>query len=157
MAKTILLAEASAAQLREFASVHLGLDVAPTMNSNTLRALISQAGYTKDSFEIEEPEAPVVLDAKRASSLAGDNRRVKIVIHTQEEPGGDRPVFVSVNGSAMLIPRGQEVEIPYPYFEALKHAEKIIYDQSPDPRGGLLPPRFAPQYPYTIVSLGEVA
>jgi hypothetical protein len=54
---------------------------------------------------------------------------VILMIGKQDVPGGAEPVPVSVNGSAMLIERGQMVEIAYRYYEALLNAQRTTYTQ----------------------------
>lgn len=68
-------------------------------------------------------------------------------------PGGDEPVPVGVNGTAMLIPRGEPVTIPVEYAEVLENAEKFVYSEY-DPssdfgRGGLREPQIVKEYPFS--------
>ena len=69
-------------------------------------------------------------------------------IEPQERPGGNEPVFVSVNGINMLIPRAQTCWIDYRYYEALKNAEAHmpIVDQD----FNIIGYRKVPEYPVSV-------
>ena len=43
-------------------------------------------------------------------------------IEPQEKPGGNEPVFTSVNGVNILIPRAQTCWVDYKYYHALQNA-----------------------------------
>lgn len=144
--KRIPLIEATASQLADFATANLGLDVQFRMGSDRIRAVMATANYTKDYIEVDEPE-PV---AAQEASTKDQRPKVTIIISAQEGPGGDQPVPVSVNGRAMWIERAKPSAIPYPYYEALKNAVKVVYD--PDPNGGMKPPRNVQVYPFTVLS-----
>mgnify|MGYP001560779953 CR=1 FL=1 len=147
--KTIKLNDATLEELRAF-SKKLNLDVPPRANAFTIRAVISNSGYVKPDFEIETPDAPVSArpaapidpmeqyeDPKmvQARQAERDARMVPIFIDIVDEKGGDRDVFVSYNGRSMLIPRGREVSIPYPFYEVLKNAVRSVGEQKYDDRG----------------------
>ncbi len=51
------------------------------------------------------------------------NDRVRIIVNTQDGPGGMEDVFVSVNGRAYLIKRDHEVEVPAAVLKVLEAAE----------------------------------
>lgn len=50
-------------------------------------------------------------------------KKVKIKLPRDKSSGADpRGVYVAVNGVAMFVPRGVEVEIPEPYYEVLQRS-----------------------------------
>lgn len=159
--KQIPIAEATAAQLREFARDALGLpDIKDTANKAQLLAQI-QAAWDKPHIVVSvvDESLPARRTAKAAiAEETPDNHpeKVTVLIHVQEEKGGDRPVELSVNGKIMLVPRGVEAEIPWPYYIALKHAEQHFYDPLPvndQESGGLNPePRKVMRYPFSRVA-----
>jgi len=71
-----------------------------------------------------------------------------VVIAKEEKEGGDEPVAVSVNGNPMWIPRGQLVEIPYRFYDALMKAVKTIYTQID--AAGTLQGREVPAHPIDV-------
>lgn len=147
--KKIPLSEATPAELREFASVVLGLEAHQWQNREQLRALIATTGYDKDFIEIEEPKpsgpakvVPSALDASR--------KTVTINIPQQHGPGGKDPVVVGVNGRVARIMRGTDVEVPEKYVEVLRNAQTVEYDKGPN--GEPINPRFVPKHPFSILS-----
>ena len=74
--------------------------------------------------------------------------KVLITIAEVEGPGGKRPVFTSVNGVAMLIPRGRAVPIPYRYFRCLLDAVKTVHHQDED-TGEIISSQ-VPSYPMSV-------
>lgn len=152
--KKIPLSEASEVQLRDFAEAYLGMTFPANTKPETIRAKVS-AAWTKEHILVSEADenpkqtAPKAQPPKVNGSEAPE--KVKIIISRTDEAGGDEPVFVSVNGRGMLVPRGEEVEVPYPYFEVLNHAVKDVYEPLKD--GGINPiPRKVPAYPFQRVA-----
>lgn len=87
----------------------------------------------------------------RAEDLSPEDREklyVTVNIARTEDPGGNDPVPLSVNGRAMYVPRDQDCEIRYPYYEVLKGAVTTKYDQKED---GEMVPRHVPLYPFSLV------
>lgn len=148
--KKIPIAQASKEQLRTFAETHLGIVMPPDAKTETLRAKVA-AAWNKDEIVIQEdaPSQPQT-GGSRAVPASAPNGKVKLIIQRTDDAGGDEPVPVGVNGRVMLIPRGEEVEIPKPYFEVLKNAVKHIYEPLKD--GGMNPiPRKVAMYPYQVL------
>lgn len=148
--KKIPIATATAAQLADFASSHLGLEVNFRMGTAAIRAKMATTGFTKDEIEVDEPEEPA--PAQPVAAGAKPREYVTIMIAAQESPGGSEPVPVSVNGKAMWIERSKPSRVPIEYYLALKNAVKYVYDPDPGPRGGLLPPREVTTYPVTLLA-----
>ena len=61
-----------------------------------------------------------------------------------------KPRSVGVNGKIMLIPRGEEVEIPRTYFNVLKDAiSRVTYQEG---ETGMIKSRDVASYPFQILS-----
>ena len=160
--KTVPWDEATLDELTKFAASVLGISVSPRINESTLRAKIRQA-HSGDNITIlvpDDDDEAVVGDAPappsetpndgkalRGSSAENDPK-VQITITEMPGAGGKRPAFVSVNGVAMLIPRGRPVDIPYRYYHALTNATQTLYDQ--DEATGEIISSDVPSYPMSV-------
>ncbi len=150
--------KATAEQLRAFGDQVLGLELGGRENRQTMIGKMAEVGYGLEFISLP-PSAPVPSGGPRQNgafsvrpNIKGGNE-VRIIIHTQDVPGGDRPVQVGVNGKLMLIPRGREVWVPEAYVEVLDHAEENIYSEySPNDGGlgGLKAPRVFKSYPFSF-------
>lgn len=58
--------------------------------------------------------------------------RDRIVIRTQDGPGGNHPVYVQVNGYTIGIPRETPQDVPRPFVEALRNAVVTVIERDPD-------------------------
>ena len=103
---------------------------------------IATRSVTAENFTRELPEG---ADTMR--------HWAKIRIERTEEVGGTDPVPVIPNGQTMLIPRGKDIEVRWPYVEVLQHAEKIVYDEVLDADGMHREhvPRIVQTYPFSIL------
>jgi hypothetical protein len=152
--RQVAIADATGPQLRAFAGSHLGIEFGQFDKVADIRAKVRQA-WDKDTIPVpEDPPAAGAtagpgVDPEQAAKPAKPEK-VKIIIAATEEAGGDEPVQVSVNGRAMLIQRGEEVEIPYPYFEVLQNA--VMYRYEPLKDGGIGRPRSVQMYPFQRVA-----
>lgn len=149
-ARAIPIAEATLAQLREFAQTHLGIELPPTANTAQARSQVRQAWAKDEIYVLDEPESE---QAKKPTARLGKQTgegKVRLMINRTEEPGGDEPVPIGVNGRIMLVPRGEEVEIPRPYFLVLRNAIKHVYDMHPNGKELLEKPREVPMYPFQV-------
>lgn len=162
---TVKIADANAEQLRWFATAVLGIDLGPNPNIRieTLRSKISAAGYQRDEITVPADlgnPAPTTAPAGETPAHAVDpgsyqrGPKVKILIDRQEGPGGDRPVFVAVNGKSMLIERAVPSDVGLPYVEALAHATQTLYDMD---EGGNITSREVPLYPMRILAMPAAA
>jgi len=156
MNRQIEIGKATHAELLTFARDTLGFNLPPNTKEETLRARIG-AAWNKDHILVAEavPDEPTqVGDQPRpatADQQAPENDKVRIIVQVTEEAGGNEPVPVGVNGKVMLIPRGEEVDIPRSYFEVLKNAITHKYEAMPG--GGMNPiPRKVPLYPFQLVA-----
>ena len=152
----IKIEEATADQLRWYAVNVMGIDNLSS-NPNTRKEILLQrirdAGHLADSIEVADtPEtpsghAPVNPDAEEAAGMAAAGW-VKIMIHTAGEGESNDDVFVAVNGTPILLPRGKEIMVKRPVVEALRNATRLVYPEQPD--GGLGTPREVAQYPFSV-------
>lgn len=157
--KTILLADATKDEMQRFAIEHLGFQRSPnTILEETLRAKIA-AAWDKEEITIivqdEGTHQSVGQSAENApEAVKTDDEFVTINISKTEEDGGDQPVWASVNGRGMWIPRGEDVRVRKCYEHVLENAVRTVYDQKPAANGqpGEMVPRQAPAYPFRRVS-----
>ena len=157
--KTILLAEATKAEMQQFAIDHLGLPESPAnILPETLRAKIA-AAWDKDEITIiaqDKPDnKPTRAEAAELDDGEGeDDDFITVFIEKTEETGGDQPVWVDVNGRGIWVPRGEEARIRKCYEHVLQNAVRTVYDQTtgPDGKPGPMVPREALGYPYRRVA-----
>lgn len=128
----------------------MGLDVNPRMGVMGIKAKMAQAGFPTDFIEYDDgKDEPVVqrVEPPRTRHIEG-KRSVQIRIEPQEKPGGNEPVFTSVNGTPMLVPRAQTCWIDYRYYEALIHAVAEIAEVDEDLK--ITGFRQVPEYPISV-------
>ena len=160
--KKIPIREATEKELREFASGTLGMTIKSTAKLETVRARI-QAAWDKDEITVPDhevpeteqeakdrsvPQAPTPITEAQKPPAEG---MVRLIVHVSEEAGGSAAIQLGVNGKIMLVPRGEEVEIPQRFYEVLCHAITHKYESMPD--GGMDPiPREVSLYPFQRVA-----
>lgn len=135
-------------ELRVYARDELGLQV--PQKGMTKELLIEAIRDADPSFNPEPVKAGEDLPAPAVKG----KKTVKIMVHKTSEQGGDRDVFVGVNGKARLIKRGVEVEVPIEVAEVLKNAIETRYEWKADPRhpqGGENVARDAQAYPFSVI------
>lgn len=151
--KTIKLSAATQAQLREFAEAYLGMTFPDDEKTEAIRAKIA-AAWSKPEIPIgDEPEPAPKAEAKpkAAAKAEGKPKKVRLIVHGSDDEDGNEPIQLGVNGKVMLVPRGEEVEIPYAYFEVLKNAVTHRYEPLRD--GGINPvPRKVQLYPFQVIA-----
>jgi hypothetical protein len=151
---TVKLADATDAQLRQFASDHLGLTLQSLERGAPLRAKI-QAAWDKDEITLALPDAPAALQTGAAPTPADApaeaERMVTILIQKTDDAEGAQPVWVSVNGRGMFIERGKPQTIKERFLKALQNAVRTVYAQ-PDGATGEMVATEVPSYPYSIIS-----
>lgn len=153
----IELQDATAEQLRRFGATILGIEVSGRENREKMLAKFAEVNYGLGFITLPD-EAPVPTGGPRADNAAFNRRtnpdtgkeEVLILLHTEDKPGGDRAVAVGVNGSQMLIPRGEKVWVPEAYVEVLNNAEEYHYPEYDDGLGGLKKPRVVKSYPFSF-------
>ena len=105
---------------------------------------------------------PTFLAALGANGPSADRTgkmdpKVKVLImeNSAEGAAGKRPIFLSVNGVAMLVPRAQPADIPYRYYEALKNA--VVHKIKHDLDNGTVETFDEPAYAYQVLALPSKA
>lgn len=81
---------------------------------------------------IDDAPAAVQPKAVKASKAKQDDSRKMLTIHASDGDGGSDNVFVSVNGYAYYIKRGEPVAVPDEVIEVLKNATVTKYRQDKD-------------------------
>jgi hypothetical protein len=140
----------NATALANHVVANMGLDVRPNMGVAGIKAKLAQAGFPIDFIEIDDgnEEAPIVrVEPPRKRHIEG-KRSVQIRIEPQEKPGGAEPVFTSVNGVSMLIPRAQTCWVDYKYHHALQNTVAHIPETDQD--SNITGWRKVPEYPVSV-------
>jgi hypothetical protein len=153
------------AELRTFANTNLGLAAKANIGRGNLLAKMRQV-WQPDWINIEdEDEAALAVEyAEEANaertvanirSLRGGSSKndplVRVTFAMTEDAGGDRAIFASVNNVGMLVPRGEEIQLPYRYFIALKNAVVTTYTMDTETFENI--PRDVPAYAFSVVAL----
>jgi hypothetical protein len=161
--RQIILTHATKAQLRAFAN-HLGATTTNFDNEAKLRDKIAAAGWDEahiiafDAPSAKKNTAPKGSKAGVVTNKADEEVKepmVRLLIHTQEGPGGKRHVFVGNCGKALLIPRNKECEVKLRYFTVLRDAVETKYEYDEEAKANL--PREMPSYPYQVISMPSEA
>jgi hypothetical protein len=140
----------NATALADHVAANMGLDVNPRLGVAGIKAKMAIAGFPTDFIELDDgkDDAPVQrVDPPRARHIP-NKRSVNLRLEPQDRPGGNEPVFTSVNGVALLIPRQQTCWVDYRYYEALMHAvaKAPITDEDSKITGW----RDVPEYPVSV-------
>jgi hypothetical protein len=164
--KKVALGDASRAELYQFVTVHLGIQVGDSATRDQLRTKAAEAGFSDkhkiDAIATDEaatkPAQPTEVLASDKATPAGPNPDIEVedpaeqymVIQVQrsELPGGDDPVFASVNGRGIWLPRGEPIKVKRKYVEALDHAVMDVYAET---ENGLAVPRRVHAYPFSVL------
>ena len=94
-----------------------------------------------DAEDLDEAEVEAALEAHM-------NEFCVINIAVSELPGGETPVYASVNGKAIWLPRGEPIKVRRMYVEALEHA---VADHFAESMAGLGDARKVQTYPFQIL------
>lgn len=122
-------------------------------NRTKMMAGLAAIGIKADTL-VDVPAGDAHAPQPVASRPTGGDPEefVIINIHASEMPGGQEPVFVSVNGIPIWIPRAQPVRVRRKYADSLRLAVRTVHDPDPGPLGGTLPPREVPDYPFSVLA-----
>lgn len=156
MNRQIAIKDATDNELRQFGRDNMGLTLPPNCKRDTLIAKI-KATWNKDYILIAEEEAKQSQDGDAPRPVTDaqqppERKMVRIHIAVTEDRGGDEAVPVGVNGKVMLIPRGQDCDIPEEYYEVLKNAISYKYEPLPDGKGLNPEPRKVPMYSFQVIA-----
>jgi hypothetical protein len=156
MRKKIPIDIMNAQALATLVVANMGLDVNPKMGLLGIKAKMAQGGFPTDFIEIdddEEDDRPIERrEPPRERHIPG-KRSVQLRIEPQEKPGGNEPVFVSVNGVNMLIPRAKTCWVDYRYYEALNNAVAHIAETDQD--SNITGYRKVPEYPVSVFHIED--
>lgn len=150
----ISIEEAHVKDVRAFAQIVLGLEVGDGEHKATVVDKMRTAGYMSDEIALVETGAPRATSGQPnvVQNEKGQDC-IRVLIPEDDKPGGTEPVPVSVNGSAMLIPRGTPQLVPVAYVGVLRDAWVWKYVQKEiQPElgqyGGISEPSRVPMYPF---------
>lgn len=109
--------------------------------------LSSQTSASDDS---SSPSSNGGTDKAQSKEQARQRKqkRVRIMIPSSSDIGGNQDVFVGVQGVAYLIKRDEEVDVPQSVVEVLQNAQRTTYTQMED---GTLRGKKVPAYPVNII------
>jgi hypothetical protein len=131
---------------------NLNLDVNAKMGLAGIKAKLAQAGMPVDYIEIDdgldEPAPPLVRKAPPRVRHRANRRSVQLRIEPQEKPGGSEPVFASVNGIGIWIPRAETCWLDYKYYHVLMNAVAHIAITDDDSK--ITGWRKVPEYPVSV-------
>ncbi len=153
MPRTIPIADATVDQLLHFATTTLGLDIHHSVKKR--ETILSKISAASDVIEItvtdEVPAAAGPDPQPELSHIPAHERPPVIVkIAISDAADGEEAVPLSLNGKAMLVPRGRWCQIPYTYYAGpLAHAVEDRYESLAD--GGMrIKPRQVPRFPHEV-------
>lgn len=139
--KRIPFSDATAAQLREFASLTLGLEVHPSMNSVTLIAAIQKADWKNDFITLDErdeqpkPAQPRGQDPALPEDLEDDPAKdpiIQVLVSEGSDDMGKEAIYLGNGNDRILVPRGKWSPLRFRYLSPLKDAIQTIYKQDTD-------------------------
>lgn len=133
--KTVDLETATATELSEFANTTFGLSTNFRDGKDKLISALRAAGFDGDEIEVEEVSAIEPVNKRLVAAAHKDEaygKKVRLTLNAKDAKDAKQPQFVAVNGVGILIPKGKEVEVPYPYYEALKNAVRREYETDDD-------------------------
>lgn len=149
--KTINIEDATRQQLYRFLTEQKGVEVKwePKTTRASLVAELTRIGYDKETILVaDEVDAAEGVKTSRKSSKSESDIQTVVIERTEGQGGGDK-VVLSVNGSAILVPRGQEVPLHKKFVEVLRNAVTTVMSQAPD---GEIIQRDIPTYPFRVVA-----
>lgn len=148
------ISECTLPELRKFAQEVMGLEIPSTTNRMQVIAKLSSVmqGDMVQIESIEEAEHPA------PKKVDDESDYVTVIIASTEEVGGKEPVWVSVNGRGLYIPRGTPSRIHKRYEHALKNAVRTVYEQETvNGIPGDIVGRAVHSYPYTVIPSYQAA
>lgn len=170
-ARTKPVEEATREELLLFVRLAIQTDVSEDASIDQLRDIVRQCGYdtVEDLSEATESRLREVRDRVESDQLrraVGEARKVgirtpgygapkvRLRVESRGDGLGDERVSVSVNGFRLDIPVGEPVDVPYPYYEALRNAVSTEWVQREDRHGRpYLEPREVQSYSFSVLEM----
>lgn len=151
--RQIKFEDASIEDLRLFAKQSLGFELHKNCNLDTAREKVREA-FQGPWFVIDIPADQI--DAEQKAKDAILEKKQIVEFSALDEPGGQDPVPVSINGRAKYIIRGVPAAVAKKYLLVIDGAERHAYTQTYDAKGresgiSLLPKR-TKSYPYSVIN-----
>lgn len=141
----IKITEATPSQLAEFAIKNLGVEVNYRTGRDKILTAMEAAGFSGDTIEVDAEAAPTVQAEPDVESA----KRIRILVPTQDGPGGKEAIVVGVNGRVTRIQRGVEVAVRPEVIGVLKNANRVVYDK--DENGTPINPTEVPTHGFQIL------
>jgi hypothetical protein len=164
----VAITTANDEQLRTFATDVLQLDLAELAANTRAKVIGAIAGSWSNNFilcpkddgiamaQVGQGEEPVpVVHQTLTGTGIDDAPKALIKIMQTAMPGGKHPVPVSVNTRQKVIQRNMNVEVPWPYVEALMHA--VVGDCTEDPDTHEIIVTEVTNYPISIIRYPDPA
>lgn len=152
--KMIAINDAELADLRSYARNVLNIEVSNNLGRDRLISKISDIEPNIEEIHLPDGEGGNAADNKTpAEQATEDSNKVRIRIHETEDD--EDAVPISVNGRAMFIPKGKDVDIPRKYFEALDNAKVIKYAKGRGREPGdaaISRPTKVHLYPFSVIN-----
>lgn len=157
IAMKLSIAEATAAQLADFANRNYGLTVNYRQGRDFVLAELNKVGFSGSEIDVDgaEQAAETIIDrepARLAGGKAGFSGQTAVIrIPQQNEPGGKDPVVGGVNGLFFRIVRDTDVEVPIEYVRVLQNANRVEYSHGEN--GEPINPTEVPTHPFSILRM----
>jgi hypothetical protein len=136
------LSKSSKAQLLDYATVELGLELPETMSRDEM---ISQ-------IKLATGQGDALAAADAAPEKKAQPKTIKIQLHTVEGQTGASDVPVMCNGKSYLLRRGVEIDAPPEVVDILKNAKQMKYATRVGPDGDrTLEKREVQSYPFSYL------
>lgn len=116
-----------------------------TLGDNQTEAADQSQADAGDQSSKSKAKPNVVKGANADAQLSGKRRT--ITIHPTEGEGGSDAVFLSINGYAYQIPRGEPQSVPEEVVEVIKNAKTTVMTFG---EGGKVVSREAQRYAFSL-------
>lgn len=157
----IAIEEATAAQLRTFARMALGLDIHDKENKPTIEAKLETAGYHARQITImAEPDAAGMSMPEISGGAAPYVHQFKngvkktfvnIRLFADPQNPNQKPLFLGHNGISLYVPFGKAVALPVQFLNCLDDAVQKLGEWDRDSETGGVVWRDVQSYPYQFL------
>lgn len=128
--------------LEKYMREEMGINPPKSDDISTLRSKVQR--HMKDAKAA--PGATEIRPSGQGNERAGEKPKegyVRIILHNADKPhGGDRPLFVGVQGNGYTIPREVEVDVPESVVEVLRNAVELRLNEETGEHQQLRPHNF---------------